>query len=60
MHFHFDWSINVGTICSLAFLIASIVNYGRKVTHYLGNLNKKVEIMWDQFVIEHPDMNFSR
>jgi len=56
MHFHFDWSINIGTVCAILMLIITIVNYGSKIVTYLQDMNYKVERMWLQFKKDHPEL----
>jgi hypothetical protein len=54
--FHFDWTINVGTLCSAITLCGVMVNYGRKVVRYLSGISFRVNVMWEQFEVEHPDV----
>jgi hypothetical protein len=55
-HFSFDWSINVGTVTSVLLLLGTIVNYGRKVLSYLKTISFRVNVMWEQFEKDHPDV----
>lgn len=54
----FDWTINVGNVCAILMLFGAVINYSRKILIYLQTMTKKVDIMWDDFIKQHPEMDF--
>lgn len=52
--FHFDWTINVGTVTSLVFLIITLISYGSRTINYLRGIDNKVTIMWADFALRNP------
>lgn len=53
---HFDWTINVGTVCSVFMLLGAVVNYGSRVVGYLKTMSLRVNVMWEQFEKDHPEL----
>lgn len=49
---HFDFAINVPTILSFLTLGGTLLI---KIVSFINRIEYKVNIMWDQFLVEHPE-----
>lgn len=51
----FDWTVNLGMLFA-NILLTAITVYVRKGMHFLGEMSFRVNVMWLQFSIDHPEL----
>lgn len=53
--FGIDKSINVTQIAATLAILVTMMTYGSKIVTYLQAVDNKVTVMWQQFILDHPE-----